>query len=101
PTLTGVWWASYIRESKNIELGTKNSQLFRKEKAVLSSWLSVLSFHHESCVSADQLATTTASASISTSISDEISALIWIIEVEGRISPKNSPCALPIFSQSA
>src|ERR1700723_1026311 len=43
----------------------------------------------------------TASASISTSISGEISALTCTIEVAGRMSRKNSPCALPIFSQSA
>ena len=43
----------------------------------------------------------TASASISISISGEISALTWIIDVAGRMSRKNSPCALPIFSQSA
>src|SRR5579863_4700164 len=44
---------------------------------------------------------TTASASISTRISGEISALTWTIDVAGRMSRKNSPCALPIFSHSA
>jgi hypothetical protein len=44
---------------------------------------------------------TTASASISTSISGEINALTWTIDVAGRTSRKNSPCALPTFSQSA
>ena len=41
------------------------------------------------------------SASISTNISGETSALTAIREVAGRIFRKNSPCALPTFSQSA
>src|SRR5262249_59862034 len=44
---------------------------------------------------------TTASASISTSISGEISLLISIMLVAGRISAKNCPCARPIRSHSA
>jgi hypothetical protein len=44
---------------------------------------------------------TTASASISTSISGEISLLISTMLVAGRIVPKYSPCARPTFSQSA
>ena len=43
----------------------------------------------------------TASASISTSISGEINLLTSTMLVAGRIAPKNSPCARPIFSQSA
>src|SRR5207245_8069576 len=43
----------------------------------------------------------TASASISTSISGEISLLTSIIVIAGRIAPKNSPWALPTFSHSA
>ena len=48
-----------------------------------------------------ELQDTTASASISTSISGEINAPTWTIDVAGRTSRKNSPCALPTFSQSA
>src|SRR5713226_2584091 len=44
---------------------------------------------------------TTASASISTSISGAISLLTSTMLVAGRISPKNSPCARPTFSHSA
>ena len=44
---------------------------------------------------------TTASASISTSISGEISLLTSTMLVAGRISPKNSPWARPAFSHSA
>src|SRR6266851_7871849 len=40
-----------------------------------------------------------ASASISTSISGVTSALTATSEVAGQMSRKNSPCALPIFSQ--
>src|SRR5229473_815093 len=43
----------------------------------------------------------TASASISTKISGEMSALTWIIDVAGRISLSTSPWAFPIFSHSA
>ena len=43
---------------------------------------------------------TIASASISTRISGEISAATWTIDVAGRISRKNSPCAFPTFSHS-
>jgi len=42
-----------------------------------------------------------ASASISTSISGEISLLISTMLVAGRIAPKYSPCARPTFSHSA
>ncbi len=42
----------------------------------------------------------TASASISTSISGEINLLTSTMLVAGRIAPKNSPCARPIFSHS-
>ena len=42
---------------------------------------------------------TIASASISTSISGEMRRLTSTIVVAGRISPKNSPCALPTLSQ--
>jgi hypothetical protein len=43
----------------------------------------------------------TASVSISTSISGEISLLTSTMLVAGRIAAKNSPCARPIFSHSA
>src|ERR1700761_7615988 len=43
---------------------------------------------------------TIASASTSTSISGEISFEISTMLVAGRIAAKNSPCALPTFSQS-
>src|ERR1039458_2612811 len=43
----------------------------------------------------------TASASISTRISGEISALTCTIDVAGRMSRKISPCAFPTFSHSA
>lgn len=42
-----------------------------------------------------------ASASISTSISGMIRRLTCTMLVAGRIAPKNSPCALPIFSHSS
>lgn len=51
--------------------------------------------------SLDRTQGTKASASISTSISGEINALTWTIDVAGRTSRKNSPCALPTCSQSA
>ena len=41
-----------------------------------------------------------ASASISTSISGEMSVVDFDHLVAGRIMPKNSPCARPTFSQS-
>src|SRR5260370_15136847 len=56
--------------------------------------------NHESRVTSHE-SPITASASISTSISGAISLLTSTMLVAGRISPKNSPCALPTFSHSA
>ncbi len=44
----------------------------------------------------DGIHSITASTSISTTMSGEISRLTSIIVAAGRMSPKNSPCALPI-----
>src|SRR5438094_10425589 len=86
-------WVGIIHQGKqklrtgNQELETKNQELATVSCRKNSSQFLVASSQQgPSC--AVQLATV-ASASISTSISGEISALIWIIAVAGRISPTN------------